>query len=126
MESICSSCGVQQCYPLGPLGIALSLHPIIERINTEVPNFALNAWYLDDGTLAGSSGDLGDALNIIERLALSVSLHLNRGKSVLFISSESDLSQSPIPSEIPITCQGFCILGCRIGPPSFSEKVLRD
>ena len=118
MDSICSSCDVQQGYPLGSLEIALSLHPIIERIKTAVPNLALTAWYLDNCTLVGSPGDLGNALNIIERLAPSVFLHLNRGKSILFISSESDLSHSAMPSEIPITCQGFCLLGCPIGLPS--------
>ena len=44
----------------------------------------------------------------------------------MFIPSESDPSQSPLPSDIPVTCQGFCLLGCPIGPPSFCEEVLRD
>ena len=53
-ETILSCCGVQQGDPLGPLGFALALQPIIERIQQEVPNLAINAWYLDDGTLCGS------------------------------------------------------------------------
>ena len=53
--SLHSCCGVQQGDPLGPLGFALTLHPIIEA---EVPNLDLNAWYLDDGTLIGSPEDL--------------------------------------------------------------------
>ena len=48
-KSIHSCCGVQQGDPLGPLGFALTLHSIIERIKAEVPGLALNAWYLDDG-----------------------------------------------------------------------------
>ena len=86
----------------------------------------MNAWYLDHSTLVGSPGDLADALNIIERFGTSVGLHLNRGKSVFFIPSESDPSQSPLPSDIPVTHQGFCLLGCPISPPSYCEEVLWD
>ena len=52
-HSILSCCGVQQGDPLGPLGFALALHPIIETIKEEVPGLLINAWYLDDGTLSG-------------------------------------------------------------------------
>ena len=45
--------GVQQGDPLGPLGFALALHPIIEKIREEVPDLKINVWYLDDGTLCG-------------------------------------------------------------------------
>ncbi len=41
-------CGAQQGDPLGPLGFALTLHPIVNRIRSSL---TLNAWYLDDGTL---------------------------------------------------------------------------
>ena len=53
-----AKCGVQQGDPLGPLGFALALHPIIERIQAEVPGLLANAWYLDDGTLCGSPDNL--------------------------------------------------------------------
>lgn len=36
-HTILSQSGVQQGDPLGPLGFALTLHPIIERIQSEVP-----------------------------------------------------------------------------------------
>jgi hypothetical protein len=48
---IYSCCGVQQGDPLGPLCFSLALQPILERISCEVPNFILNCWYVDDGTL---------------------------------------------------------------------------
>ena len=63
-HTILSSCGVQQGDPLGPLGFALILQPIIEKIKEEVPNLLINAWYLDDGTLCGSASDLCAALAI--------------------------------------------------------------
>ena len=44
-DCICSCCGVYQGDPLGPLGLFLhvTLHPIVERNNAQVPTFALNA-----------------------------------------------------------------------------------
>ena len=83
-ESIRSCCGVQQGDPLGPLGFALTLHPLIKKIKAEVPGLSLNAWYLDDGTLMGCPQDLASALHIIERDGPSLGLHLNRRKSLLF------------------------------------------
>ena len=79
-DIIHSCCGVQQGDPLGPLGFSLTLHPIVERIKAEVPSLALNAWYLDDGTLVGPPEGLSAALDIVERDGPSVGLHLNRGK----------------------------------------------
>ena len=45
-HTILSCCGVQQGDPLGPLGFAVALHPIVERINREVPGLLLNSWYI--------------------------------------------------------------------------------
>ena len=53
-----SCCGLHQGDPLGPLGFALTLHPIIERIAMEVPHLLANVWYMDDGILCGSGDDL--------------------------------------------------------------------
>ena len=126
-DSIHSCCGVQQGDPLGPLGFALSLHPLVEHIKAEVPGLALNAWYLDDGTLVGSPEDLAAALHIVERDGPSLCLHLNHSKPLLFIPEEVVASNSPLPSDIPITPRGFCLLECRpIGPPGYCEEVFTD
>ena len=125
-EVIHSCCGVQQGDPLGPLGFSLTLHPIIERIKAEVPSLALNAWYLDDGTLVGPPESLSAALDIIERDGPSLGLHLSRAKSLLYAPSQSDASQSLLPPGIPITSGGFSLLGCPIGPPSYCEEVLQS
>ena len=71
----------------------------------------------------GSPQDLTAALRIIEEEGPSVGLHLNRGKSLLFIPAAADSTQSTLPSEIPITRNGFSLLGCLIGLPSFCEEV---
>ena len=123
-DTILSCCGVQQGDPLGPLGFALTLHPVVKRIKAEVLTLALNAWYLDDGTLVGPPEELSAALHIIEQDSPSVGLHLNRGKSLLFVPRDCVALQSPLPPEILITHAGFCLLGSPIGSPTFCEKVL--
>ena len=65
-HTILSCFGVQQGDPLGPLGFALALYPVIERIKREVPDLLINIWYLDNGTISDSSGDLLKAINIME------------------------------------------------------------
>ena len=97
---------------------------MVERIKAEVPNLTINSWFLDDGTLMGSPEDLTAALNIVEAEGPALGLHLNRSKSLLFIPQEEDSTVSSLPSEIPITRQGFTLLGCPIGPPSFCEASL--
>ena len=109
-DTILSCCGVQQGDPLGPLGFALTLHPVVKCIKAEVPTLALNAWNLDDGTLVGQPEELSAALHIIEQDGPSVALHLNRCKSLLFVPRHCVALQSPLPPEIPITHVGFCLL----------------
>ena len=79
-----SCCGVQQGDPLGPLGFALALQPIVDSIQAKVPNLKLNAWFLDDGVLIGSPADLSLALAIIEQEGPPRGLRLNRSKCLFF------------------------------------------
>ena len=87
-HTILSSSGVQQGDPLGPLGFALTLQPIIEHIRDEVPGLNINAWYLDDGSLCGSAAVLAKALKIVEDEGPSRGLQLNRSKSLLYIPAD--------------------------------------
>ena len=120
-HSIRSCCGVQQGDPLGPLGFALVLQPVIERIKEKVAGLSLNAWYLDDGTIVGTPEQLQAALLIIEEEGKRVGLHLNRSKSLLYVPDTEDATTSPLPPEIPIARHGFTLLGCPIGPVDFCE-----
>ena len=128
---ILSCSGVQQGDPLGPLGFALALHPILIKIRNRLPSLTINSWYLDDGTLCGSPGDLRTALDIIEEEGPSYGLTLNRSKSLLVIpcddSSVDDPSfTNPLPAEIPTTRGGFTLLGSPIGDSQFcNETVLQ-
>ena len=123
-HTILSRCGVQQGDPLGPLGFALTLQPIIEKIKEDVPNLLINAWYLDDGTLCGSASDLCAALAIIEEDGPARGLHLNRAKSLLHIPVSDPLNHNPLPADIPSTRGGFDLLGSPIGPASDCESTV--
>ena len=56
----------------------------------------------------------------------SLGLHLNRSKSLLVVPSQCDSSNSSLPSDIPVTRGGFCLLGCPIEPTPYCEEVLQD
>ena len=120
-NSIRSFCGVQPGDPHRP---SITLQSMVERIKAEVPNLTINSWFLNDGTLMGSPEDLAAALNIVEAEGPALRLYLNRSISLLFIPQDEDCAVSSLPSEIPITRQGFTLLGGPIGPPSFCEASL--
>ena len=123
-EVIRSCSGVQQGDPLGPLGFALTLHPVVERIKSDVPNLRINAWYLDDGTLCGSPSELATAPKIIEEEGPPMGLFQNHAKSFLYIPADDESPANPLPSEIPTTGEGFVLLSSPIGPPSFNEAAV--
>ncbi len=126
-HSLLSCSGVQQGDPLGPLGFALTLQPIIlTAFNRKCLAWrALNAWYLDDGTLVGSPNDLLSALAIIKREGPRIGLHLNKAKSLLYIPADADEFVNPLPPAIPTVRQSFSLLGCPVGPPNFCEATFQ-
>jgi hypothetical protein len=80
---IMSATGVQQGDPLGPLLFALVLHPLIHQIRDSC-KLLLHAWYLDDGTLVGDSGEVAKALDIIRVFGPELGLVLNIRKTEIF------------------------------------------
>ena len=79
-----------------------------------------------EGTLIGPPESLAAALHIVERDGPAVGLHLNRGKSLLHVPNDADVSTTSLPSDIPTSMVGFTLLGCPIGPPSYCEDVLQS
>ena len=124
-DRLLSSCmGVQQGDPLGPLGFALTLLPVVEQLSTSIPSLKLNLWYLDDGVLSGDIDSLHQAVNFIESVGPSRGLHLNRSKCLLSLPQDLTLPSNPLPPEIPVTSAGFTLLGAPIGPSSFLSSSL--
>eukprot|EP00731_Ephydatia_muelleri_P016073 Em0009g497a len=70
LRQLTSEAGVQQGDPLGPLFFALVLHKVIDTIDADDDclHLILQAWYLDDGVLAGPRQAVLRALSIIEDL----------------------------------------------------------
>ena len=61
---VTSQSGVQQRDSLGPLLFSLTLWPIIEEIESKIPNLNQHCWYLDDGVIARTEPELNEALDI--------------------------------------------------------------
>ena len=83
---ITSEFGVQQGDPLGPLLFALVLHKLVASVEADDECFdlLLQAWYLDDGALAGSRPAVLRALHLIEEMGPALGLHVNLAKCELF------------------------------------------
>jgi hypothetical protein len=103
-HQIKSSCGVQQGDPLGPLLFAITLQPLVLRIQSECPDLLLNKWYLDDGTIFGKIADVCKALAIVMEDGPSFGLCLNESKTVLFNGAMDLDALSIFPPRI-VRCQ---------------------
>jgi hypothetical protein len=121
-DSILRSCqGVQQGDPLGPLLFALALHPLIHVIKQSC-DLALQAWYLDDGTIVGDTLMVAKALDIIRTEGPARGLFLNVDKTELFWPTEDPRSrvEGVFPINIARPLNGVKLLG---GAVSFSIAV---
>ena len=49
---------------------------------------------------------------------------MNRSNFLFHISEDADLTNNPLPSDIPISRVGFNLLSSPIGPPSFWEAMM--
>ena len=74
-EVIRSQTGVQQGDPLGSLGFALAVDPIIRSLDTP-----FNEWFLDDGTLAGPAPSVTRNLEQLIPKLSEIGLTLNPSK----------------------------------------------
>ena len=109
-----SQSGVQQGDPLGPFLFALVLHKVAGAIkeDTECNHLLYQAWYLDDGILAGKKSSICRSLTLIQELGPPLGLHVNISKCELYCPSDA----SPFPPELIVFhLPHFEILGCPIG-----------
>ncbi|XP_026384772.1 uncharacterized protein LOC113280347 [Papaver somniferum] len=129
---ILSSNGIQQGESLGPLLFSLAVHPIAEKIATQC-NLDLNAWYLDEGTIADDTMEVAKALKIIQTNGPLRGLHLNVAKTEIFWPSfdpRRDV-KGTFPTEIGKPSIGVKILDglsasiCNIAVIWFSAKLTK-
>ena len=78
-----SKTGVQQGDPLGPLFFDLVLQRIVSAIDAddECQDLLYQAWYHDDGVLAGTKSALVQALTLIEELGPSFTFQSARSSA---------------------------------------------
>ena len=79
MGQLTSQSGVQQGDPLGPFLFSLVLHKVAGtiKVDTECNQLLYQAWYLDDGTLAGKKSSIRRSLTLIQELGHPLGLHVN-------------------------------------------------
>ena len=121
LGSLTSQTGVQQGDPLGPFMFALVLQKMVTTIHTDEACAGLlqNAWYLDDGSMAGESSSVLRALTIIQAQGPSLGFFVNLKKCELF--SVSDLSSFP-PSIQTSNQPNMEILGAPNGDAEFCRQ----
>ena len=112
---IWSCSGVQQGDPLGPLLFALTLLPVIQKIEEECV-LDVNKWYLDDGCLAGQKQEVQKALSILERECAKIGLFLNKSKTTIFGAGSSDFAFEGLKK---IEGDGIVLLGAPVGSDVF-------
>eukprot|EP00731_Ephydatia_muelleri_P017572 Em0010g670a len=121
MGRIFSETGVQQGDPLGPLLFALVLQKILNAIDADDDciHILYQAWYLDDGTLAGKKSAILRALSLLDSIGPSLGIFINMSKCELFCKGDtSEFPPSMKSSHVP----HLDLLGAPIGDYLFCGK----
>lgn len=122
---ILSESGCQQGDPCGPLLFSLTVHPMIEALDTE-----LNSWYLDDATLADTPARVLDNFKKLKVLANEMGLRINANKCELYVGDDVPNSASLIeqfkkesPGIITVTKSDLSLLGSPVFEEGFTTFV---
>eukprot|EP00731_Ephydatia_muelleri_P016621 Em0009g1045a len=140
LGQITSESGVQQGDPLGPLLFALVLHKLVASVEADDECFdlLLQAWYLDDGALAGSRPAVLRALHLIEEMGPALGLHVNLAQFIAGKCAESrkllsglvDVAAANLQVAVTLLrmCGSFCRMVhiARVTPPSLASDALRS
>ena len=115
-STVDSQSGVQQGDPLGPILFSLAIWPLINKIESKLPNHWKYCWYLDDGIIAGTEIELCESLEILSKLGQKFGLELRKDKCALWLIE----SMTKVDSLIKMNCvDGIEFLGAAIGSDIF-------
>ena len=115
--------GVQQGDPLGPMLFCLTIHPMVEKLRSE-----LKVFYLDDGTLGGNLEDIIRDLQLVEKEAAELGLQLNRSKSELLCEDPTTRDQllKVVPGLQVIGMDQVEVLGSPVGSMTLVDVVIKE
>ena len=140
-HSLWSAAGVQQGDPLGPLLFAAALHPVVAGLSdltVDGASLDMNAFFLDDGFLAGDLPVVAAALQRLLAEAAERGLELNLAKCTLVLPADAapqdlsalfpaDLLSDPTSGESRVSTGGnFDILKAAIGDQAHCEAFAED
>ena len=120
---ILSEEGVQQGDPLGPLLFCLTLHPLLSQLQSE-----LKIFYLDDGTVGGSTESVLHDLHFLESGVAELGLQLNQSKSELICDDMfvRKVMLDEAPSLSFVSCSQATLLGSPIGGQECIDHTIAE
>ena len=122
-SNVDSQTGVQQGDPIGPLLFSLAIWPLLDEIESKLPNLSQHCWHLDDGIIAGTEIELCKALEILSESGEKVGLELRKDKCQLW--SIEDMTK--VDSLIKRNCvDGIEDLGAALGSDAFISSCLLE
>ena len=116
---ITSEVGAQQGDPLGPLLFSLTIHPIIQALDSEMV-----LGYLDDLTLGGDLVVLQRDVALVEEKAAEIGLHLNASKCELICEGSIDGVLSGFEDFLKLRVDEASLLGSPLIPGAALDEIL--
>ena len=127
-STLSSTSGAQQGDPFAGVLFAITLQPVVEIIEAEVPSLAVHVWFFDDGTAAGNLDELGRVVDIVKREGPARGLNLNPDKSSIWCPLVTGPGEpDPLLRRIPrVEDSGVKLLGSPVGDSDFVERFLKS
>lgn len=83
-KRIMSTTGTHQGCPLAPVGFAVGIQPILEKVSGSAGSLMWNSWYLDDGQMMGDPQHVVSAYQYLQGEFALRGLTINAGKCQLW------------------------------------------
>ena len=125
-STLSSSTGVQQGDPYASAAFALTLQPVIEEIQEQLPLLDVHAWFHDDGNAVGTLVELRTLVDIVRQIGPAMGFHLNPDKSSVWCPQvlgpgDPDPLQRGIKR---VEDSGIKLLGSPVGSSDFTRRFL--
>ena len=113
-----SETGTHQGCPLGPLGFALAIQPLLEDL-VDRGELVWSTWYLDDGILIGSPEKVAEAFTKLRQGLAERGLVINEFKCEIWGPRVAPFAEAhPQVQQIPWQPDsGTKVLGCPVNYP---------